>query len=204
MRMNENNLHIFLCRHGESYANQQQIIGGDTPLTERGKQHAKILSYFFRGKNLKTIYTSTKKRCIQTAAIIAQFHPRTPIKALDQLAEVYHGPFLEGMTYQEFETQMPEAFQRRNKNKYHWKSPGGESYHEAAQRMQPIFEEVLKKDGSYIIVSHGGTMRIFLHTFCSYPKEVAHQAIAHLSVFEIQISRGKHPESVKEYNLKNE
>lgn len=206
MKTAKESLLLYLCRHGECYANYQNRIGGDTSLTERGKHHAETVASFLREKTFDIIYTSTLKRAMQTTASIVPYHPSTPVVALEQLVEVYHGP-IEGMTWEEFKRDIPDEFERRNREKYCWKIRGGESYKDAAEnRIQPFLNKVLKERGKILIVSHGGVMRIILHKLCGYYQDIVSREIYHLSIFEIKIPNIKNPAqcSVMHYDLQNQ
>uniref|UniRef100_A0A7N8XE69 6-phosphofructo-2-kinase/fructose-2,6-bisphosphatase 2 n=1 Tax=Mastacembelus armatus TaxID=205130 RepID=A0A7N8XE69_9TELE len=60
---------IYLCRHGESHHNVEGRIGGDSELTERGKQFAAALKGFVEEHHLSDlkVWTSQLRRTIQTA-----------------------------------------------------------------------------------------------------------------------------------------
>ena len=71
------NLHItprpiYLSRHGQSVYNLDDRIGGDSPLTEQGRNFAKSLGEFITieipdASNELCVWSSTMKRAVQTS-----------------------------------------------------------------------------------------------------------------------------------------
>ncbi|MCP4667400.1 MAG: AAA family ATPase, partial [Deltaproteobacteria bacterium] len=55
---------LFLIRHGETYFNLEDRIGGDSPLTAYGKAQAEAMARYFKKKRIPVIFTSEKKRTI--------------------------------------------------------------------------------------------------------------------------------------------
>lgn len=65
---------IFLVRHGQNEDNLEGILNGhrDRPLTELGRQQARIVAEKLGDNNIEVIYASPLKRAHETAAIIAE------------------------------------------------------------------------------------------------------------------------------------
>lgn len=63
---------LYLLRHGETYYNRQNRIGGDSDLTEKGLAQAGALADYFKNKKIPLIFTSHKKRTHQTAVPIKE------------------------------------------------------------------------------------------------------------------------------------
>jgi 6-phosphofructo-2-kinase / fructose-2,6-biphosphatase 2 len=61
---------IYLTRHGESEHNLSGLIGGDSDLSNRGRQYATALSNYIQHQNIEglRVWTSWMKRTIQTVA----------------------------------------------------------------------------------------------------------------------------------------
>ena len=70
---------LFLIRHGETTFNLENRIGGDSPLTEKGLAQAGALAAYFKDKKIPFIFTSEKKRCLQTAEPIKRFQKNSTI-----------------------------------------------------------------------------------------------------------------------------
>ena len=63
---------LFLIRHTETEYNIANRIGGDSPLTKKGKAQATALGLFFKKKKISYIFTSKKHRTIDTAKVICE------------------------------------------------------------------------------------------------------------------------------------
>ena len=57
---------LYLTRHGESLYNTKNKLGGDSGLSEKGKNYANKLLEFFKNRNIN-VYTSKMKRTIETS-----------------------------------------------------------------------------------------------------------------------------------------
>ena len=99
-------------------------IGGDSDLSERGKQYAMALSYFFNNQNISglRVWTSWLKRTIQTAATIDA--PQERWRALNEI----DAGCMEHLTYEDIEEKYPEEYAAREVNKLTYRYPSGESY----------------------------------------------------------------------------
>lgn len=122
------NLHIaprkiYFSRHGESQYNLLGKIGGDSPLSERGRSYADKLPGLIKvnlGNQPLTVWTSTMKRTIETSKNLD--YPKLPWKALDEL----DAGVCDGMTYEEIEQKYPDDFANRDEDKFNYRYKGGE------------------------------------------------------------------------------
>ena len=48
----------------------------------------------------------------------------------------------EGLTYKDFELRYPTQFIERDKDKYHYRYPSGESYEDLVARLEPVIMEL--------------------------------------------------------------
>lgn len=164
---------LFLVRHGETYFNQEDRIGGDSDLTEKGLAQALALAEHFADVPLPIIFTSNHKRTLQTAAPIAAKHKDCSIIALPEFNEIHAG-LCEGMTYQEILRQMPHVANARNRNKFGYVYPSGEGYATMEKRvhrgLQKIFYLTNYND-NIMIVGHRAVNRMILSDFVFRPQE---------------------------------
>lgn len=167
------NLHIkprsiYIVRHGESQHNVEGKIGGDAPLSERGQQFAKALPAALAEQlppnTPLTVWTSTLKRTIQTAAHLP--FSRRSWKALDEL----DGGVCDGMTYEEIEQAFPEDFAARDADKFRYRYRGGESYADLVDRIEPIIME-LERQENILIIAHQAVIRVILAYFLDRPSD---------------------------------
>ncbi|XP_061742069.1 6-phosphofructo-2-kinase/fructose-2,6-bisphosphatase 2-like isoform X1 [Nerophis ophidion] len=151
---------IYLCRHGESNHNVDGRIGGDAELSPRGKQFAHALCDFIEKHELSDlkVWTSQLRRTIQTAEELA-----VPYEQWKILNEIDAG-VCEDMTYEMIQGAFPEEFALRDQDKYHYRYPGGESYQDLVQRLEPAIME-LERQGNILVVCHQAVMRCLLAYF---------------------------------------
>ncbi|TMS16979.1 6-phosphofructo-2-kinase/fructose-2,6-bisphosphatase 2 [Larimichthys crocea] len=151
---------IYLCRHGESQHNEEARIGGDSELSKRGRQFAAALKVFVEEHRLSDlkVWTSQLRRTIQTAEELG-----VPYEQWKILNEIDAG-VCEEMTYKLIEETYPEEFAMRDQDKYHYRYPGGESYQDLVQRLEPVIME-LERQGNVLVICHQAVMRCLLAYF---------------------------------------
>ncbi|NXT71780.1 F262 bisphosphatase, partial [Chaetops frenatus] len=151
---------IYLCRHGESEFNLVGRIGGDSGLSARGKQFSQALKKFIEEQEIVDlkVWTSQLKRTIQTAESLGVLYEQWKI-----LNEIDAG-VCEEMTYAEIEAKYPDEFAMRDQEKYLYRYPGGESYQDLVQRLEPVIME-LERQGNVLVISHQAVMRCLLAYF---------------------------------------
>ncbi|TSY83930.1 6-phosphofructo-2-kinase/fructose-2,6-bisphosphatase 2 [Bagarius yarrelli] len=151
---------IYLCRHGESDHNVQGRIGGDSELSPRGKQFSAALRGFIEKHGLSDlkVWTSQLRRSIQTAEALG-----VPYEQWKILNEIDAG-VCEEMTYEMIQNAFPEEFALRDQDKYHYRYPGGESYQDLVQRLEPVIME-LERQGNVLVICHQAVMRCLLAYF---------------------------------------
>ncbi|KAG0048048.1 hypothetical protein BGZ89_004715 [Linnemannia elongata] len=175
---------IWLTRHGESVDNIVGKIGGDAPLSARGKRYGDCLSRFIqhqKKENKKArrveaeagmaisplrertvaVWTSMLTRTKET---VEGFDPKEyDIKHIRFLNEIYAG-ICEGLSYTEIEMEYPEEFEARRVNKLFYRYPGmgGESYLDVIQRLNPLIIELERMTSDLLIVTHRVVLRILL------------------------------------------
>uniref|UniRef100_A0A3B3V5L0 6-phosphofructo-2-kinase/fructose-2,6-biphosphatase 3 n=1 Tax=Poecilia latipinna TaxID=48699 RepID=A0A3B3V5L0_9TELE len=151
---------IYLCRHGESKDNLQGRLGGDSGLSQRGRQFSAALARFVDEQQLKDlkVWTSQLCRSIQTAE-----HLGVPYEQWKALNEIDAG-LCEDMTYDEVKEKFPEEFALRDEDKYYYRYPAGESYQDLVQRVEPVIME-LERQENVLVVCHQAVMRCLLAYF---------------------------------------
>jgi broad specificity phosphatase PhoE/predicted kinase len=158
---------LFLIRHAETKFNTIDRIGGDSTLTAKGIFQAKALGIFFKKRKISYIFTSHKKRTIQTARLICARQKNCKVIPIREFDEIDAG-ICEEMTYKDIERKMPDVYYARKENKYHYVYPQGESY----EMMKPRIEAGLKKAfflnrhaDNIMIVGHQAVNRMILAHF---------------------------------------
>ncbi|UCF56224.1 MAG: histidine phosphatase family protein, partial [Deltaproteobacteria bacterium] len=125
---------LYLIRHGETYFNLENRIGGDSDLTENGRVQAEALAKYFAKRKIPLIFTSQKKRTIQTAEPIKEMQENCTIVPLAEFNEINSG-ICERMSYEEIRREMPHVYFARRKDKYNYVYPEGEGYISMEERI---------------------------------------------------------------------
>ncbi len=193
---------LFLVRHGETYYNLEDRIGGDSDLTEKGLAQAQALADYFATQRIPIIFTSNHKRTLQTAAPIAEKQEHCSIIALTEFNEIHAG-VCEGMTYQEIREKMPEVAKERRRNKYNYVYPEGEGYVTMERRIHRGLKKVFylnNYDDNIMIVGHRAVNRMILSDFVFRQKEeVPYIYMPQDRYYHIQIDPHKKSFELKPY-----
>lgn len=159
---------IFLTRHGESSYNVLGRIGGDAPLTARGREYSRVLAQFIQERldaRSCIVLTSTLQRTLETATGL----PFQPVswRALDEI----DAGVCDGMTYEEIKARMPEEFAARAADKFRYRYPRGESYADVILRLEPVIVEVERHRDSVVVIAHQAILRALYGYFVGKPQE---------------------------------
>lgn len=162
---------IFITRHGESLFNVESRIGGDANLTDNGIKYSKNL-YNYISKSFKpseiVIFTSNLKRTINTAKYFKDNNYEVINKEI--LNEI-DGGICENMSYFDVEKKWPELISKRNKDKFNFKYPEGESYYDVIKRINDFILEINRIEKNILIISHRAIVRCILGYFMNYKKQ---------------------------------
>ncbi|KAI9000392.1 histidine phosphatase superfamily [Hyaloraphidium curvatum] len=136
-------LTVFLSRHGESEFNLTGRVGGDSDLSAMGHVYARKLPETMAKilpESVETlhIWTSTLRRTHSTAAHFPENYPR---KSWSELDEIYAGDCDE-YTYEEIEEKWPEVMEDRERDKFNFRYPNGESYSDITDRLLPLLHHL--------------------------------------------------------------
>jgi len=104
-------LTLYLVRHGRTmYDNDDRFCGISNPdLTEVGIEQAISVGKFFRSVKIEHIYTSKRKRAVETAKIIQSLNPHTELIIDNSLNEMDFGKW-EGLTRNKIKGIFPEEY----------------------------------------------------------------------------------------------
>ena len=158
---------LFLIRHGETFFNLENRIGGDSALTQNGHDQARALALFFKRKKIPLIFTSNKARTIQTAQPIRDLQSDCTIIPLPEFSEIDSG-ICECMSYDEIKEQMPEIHTARKKDKYNYAYPRGEGYITMQERINRGIKKALYLNNlsdHIMIIGHRAVNRMILSHF---------------------------------------
>lgn len=161
---------IWLTRHGESTDNVLGLLGGDAPLSERGRRYgcelgAYVDRHFGRGEGELLVWTSTLLRTIETAELLGR--PASRWRTLDEI----DAGVCEGMTYGEIAARMPQEFEARRADKLRYRYPRGESYEDVIQRLDRVIVELERQRTPVLVVAHQAVLRALYAYFTELPLE---------------------------------
>lgn len=154
---------IVIVRHAETeWSLSGQHTGRtDIPLTEVGRQKAKILGPTLERYDFTRVLTSPLQRASETC-VLAGLGDRA--EEHDGLAEWDYGEY-EGVTTAEIHEARPD-----------WSlwldgATGGESPDEVTRRVDPLVDELCKLDGDVVVFSHGHLSRALAVRWVGLPIE---------------------------------
>ncbi len=159
--------HLYLIRHGETYFNLENRIGGDSDLTKNGVLQAEALAQYFTKKKIPLIFTSDKKRTIQTAEPIKALQEECAIIPLAEFNEIDSG-ICECMSYEEIRREMPHVYRARKMDKYNYIYPEGEGYATMKERIDRGINKVIylsDTSKNIMIIGQRATNRMILSHF---------------------------------------
>ncbi|NLC72358.1 MAG: histidine phosphatase family protein [Ruminococcaceae bacterium] len=163
---------LYLARHGESEGNLRDIFYGhlDLPLTEKGKQDAKIVGEKLSDIEIAHCYTSPLCRASETAEI-ALAGRDVPITVCDDFIEQHMGEY-EGIPFEALYAKMgDEIFEMLRK----WPDvilPGGETFFDVKCRVENSIGEIVKKGEDSLIVAHFGSLSAIFSCLLALPNAV--------------------------------
>lgn len=156
---------IYLIRHAESIANTQGIYQGqsyDSDLSPLGIKQAERLGQHLQKVSLDAIYASPLKRTAKTAEMVQRFQ-RVPVDIVhvDTLKEISHGEW-GGKTKEEISVRWPNLFDHWQHEPHLVTFPNGESLADVSRRILDWFHRLIKRDGTFAVVTHGAVIQTLL------------------------------------------
>jgi len=146
---------LYVARHGQTQWNAENRVCGSTnlPLTDLGKEQAKLLAEKVKDYNIDVIISSPMMRAMQTAGAVS-IATGIPVIMDGRLREHDYGSF-EGI-----DRKKDEYWQQ--KYQFAAKFPEGESVLQLAQRVYNLLDDVKKAypDKNVLLVCHGGVSRM--------------------------------------------
>jgi broad specificity phosphatase PhoE len=183
---------LYLARHGETDFNVAQRLQGhtETSLNANGRRQAgesaAVLRDLFEREHHKPgdypYVCSPLRRARETMEILRAALGLDP-NAYDvdaRLAEIAYGQW-EGHTLPEIQALEPDVLKRRDRDKWDFRPPGGESYREVAKRVAEWYATVTRDT---VVVAHGGIARVLMANFHILSEDAATRAdILHGGVY---------------------
>ena len=160
---------LYLIRHGETDWNAEgRLQGGrDIPLNDRGRAQAreagqKLAALVPAAASLDYL-CSPMGRARETMELLRETLglPREAYAVDQRLSEITFGSW-EGQTWREVRKLDPARANARERHKWAFVPPGGESYAMLRERILPVFAGLARDT---VVVSHGGVMRAALNGY---------------------------------------
>jgi len=154
---------LILIRHGSTDWNVEQRYCGfvDIALNKKGKAQARRLHNRLKNETVHKVYSSDRKRAIQTAGIVFNGYD---IEKVTDLREMHFGIF-EGLTYKQIMKKFPSTYKKWIENPFETIIPSGENLSILKKRVIKAFKKIiLRHPGQTIaVVCHGGTISTFIN-----------------------------------------
>lgn len=164
-----NTLELLFIRHGQSVANAAGVWQGrlDFPLSDEGREQARITGRALAHEGLDAAYSSPLSRALETAEIVTREAGfGEPVRTLDGLTE-RGGGTLEGTTHEERARRDPGLLQKLMAlpEEERWEIVGAETDEQVLHRFEDAVARIVDErsdGGRVLVVSHGGAMRAYL------------------------------------------
>jgi probable phosphoglycerate mutase len=178
---------LYYVRHGETDFNVEGRLQGrrDTDLNARGRQQAAdcgelLRELFARDERQSADFAymaSPLKRARATMEILRATLGLDPrgYDIDDRLLEISYGEW-GGLRLPEIDARYPGLLQERERNKWDFAPPGGESYRQLTGRIDAWYASLTRDT---VVAAHGGGVRVLMALFNVLPKaEATHAQIA--------------------------
>jgi alpha-ribazole phosphatase len=155
---------LLLVRHGETEANSSERFWGktDVRLGPVGLRQAEKLRDRLASEKIDFVYSSQMKRALVTAQTIADLH-HVEVISCQELREIDFGK-IEGLKFNEVDTQFPEVTRLWLQRSPHLAYPGGESLVDLDARIAGFRTRLVKHTEKEVvlIVAHSGVLRTLI------------------------------------------
>ncbi len=182
---------IYFARHGETEFNAErrwQGSGNDSPLTARGREHARETGLILRGiidiSNPPRFVSSPlgRARATMDQALDALRLPPDEYTTDERLVEIDLGEWT-GTLADHVKVHDRERWEARQRDKWNIPCPGGESLSMAARRAREWIESI---DCETVAISHGVFGKVLRATYIGLPaEEISGLEGPHGSVFRL-------------------
>lgn len=152
---------IIMVRHGESQTNVRKVFTGqlNAPLTDGGRQQAKLMAQYLDAYKVDKIYASSLDRAVETAQAIA-LRQKCPVEKRDELMEIHSGLW-QGLTFTEIAERYPQNYALWKENIGQATPEEGETCAQLYRRVTTFFESVLAgKEETVCLVCHATPIRM--------------------------------------------
>jgi len=164
---------VVIVRHTEP---EESMVGKcygslDVGLSDAGVRHATRLGVVLGALSIDGLYASPRRRALMTADAIGRLHGLGPTTT-PELRELDFGA-LEGRTYDEIATAMPDIYAAWMEHPTTVQFPGGECFADLRGRVIAAGQRLRREHPgeTIVIVTHGGVARTILADALQMPDE---------------------------------
>lgn len=151
---------LYLARHAQTASSAVDSFNGqrELPLTEHGREQARLLGARLGQVSWTAVYRSPLGRTGETAALVA---PGSEATILRGLIEIDYGHW-EGLSPVQAREQDPDRYEAWVQDPSLVGPPGGETAAQVAERALAALNEIAARHtkGAVLAVSHKATLRI--------------------------------------------
>jgi len=181
---------LLLIRHGRSEWNAEGRIQGwaDSPLDAVGQGQARRLAERLRDAAPVALYASPSLRARETADIIGRALD-VPVTADERLKEHGVGD-VTGLTWKQVVAQYPEVARDWAAGVEGLEIPGEEEIEVFHARVTAAFDEIVARhpDETVGVVSHGGTLGMYLNSLLGLSKRFSPFRFANASLTVVEVN----------------
>ena len=156
---------LVLVRHGESLWNLENRFTGwvDVPLTDKGREEARIAAERVRDLRFDVAYTSVLSRAEETLEIMLRALGQRPPIIRDQALNERNYGDLQGLNKKQTAARFGDEQVHLWRRSYDIPPPGGEALKNTAERTLPFFDRAILGDiaqgKNVLVVAHGNSNR---------------------------------------------
>jgi len=167
---------IYFIPAGQSNNDANNILGGESDITDEGIKYAQCINNFFKEKikdlnqfpeECKLLCSTNKRSVLQTVKEMTSFTNVMKIKILEEINFGYQ----DNKTEEQFFKEYPGEEEEMKKDRLNYRYPRGESYRDLIGRTERIIVEIERHCGPIVLVLKPSVMKV-LYGYFAYEAEV--------------------------------
>ena len=186
---------LWLIRHGEPDPEVRGRCYGrlDVSLSAEGRRQLESVAKRLASEPLSAIYTSPRKRALESAEIVAAPHG-CGVQIEHDLHEIDFGDF-EGLTYDDISKLYPALYRQWMEQPTEVEFPNGESFSMMKSRVTKAVAALHDRHAgqSVALITHGGAIRIVLADALSVPSANVFRIAQRYAAINLIRFVGSHP-----------